>query len=795
VTWLLAQDGGEALRETWRLLDVPAPWVITFVLIPGALLVATLGYWREDLRPGSRWTLIGLRLLSLLLLLLVLMRPVRVEAQENVEPAQVAVLVDDSASMRRRDAYTGDEAQRAAVRRLAGRPADEATRLDLARAALEDLLPGLAGSEYDVHLYRFDERAAKLVRPDAAEGRGHGTHLGDALTQTLAMHRGTHLTDVVVLSDGRVTGGQDVLEAAAGARAAGIPVHSLVVGDTRPERNLVVELVEAPPSVLEGDQVSVAVRVHARGVDDLRDVAVVLEELPPSGSRDEPRTVATEQADVSEVGDRVVLVAPGGTTGPDVSERRFRVSVTPLPDERMTDDNALELAVHVTRERVRVLYVDGYPRWEYRFLKDLLLRADERIQVQVFLVSATSDFPQEATAGIDRLTRVPTDRRELLDNYDVVVLGDVNPYALGPDPAEGERFVQALFEFVERGGGLAVLAGEYENPRALAGTEFAKLLPVELDTTGSRAFERETTVERRPLLEHPASPHEIVRLHPDDELNRELWEEDSGLRGYYWHYPVMKAKPGAQVLLRHPDLSLAGDEARDPLLVVGYYPSGRTLFLATDDMTWRWRYRYVHRYHERFWRNAIRWLALGRLKGGDRRFGLEPLRTSYGLDERVTLEARVLDEDYRPSDHGDQSIWVHGPDGAPEELTLGGIDGRPGIFRGTFQADRPGVYRAWIEKSGERVATTEVEVVLPSRENADPSPDPETLRAVASLTGGVSAPITDVPALLVEFPGGEERREPISSQLEDAWDRLATLLLALGLLSLEWILRKRHDLV
>ena len=212
-------------------------------------------------------------------------------------------------------------------------------------------------------------------------------------------------------------------------------------------------------------------------------------------------------------------------------------------------------------------------------------------------------------------------------------------------------------------------------------------------------------------------------------------------------------------------------------------------------MTWRWRYRYVHRYHERFWRNAIRWLALGRLKGGDRRFGLEPLRTSYGLDERVTLEARVLDEDYRPSDQEDQGIWVQGPDGAPEELNLGGIDGRPGIFRGTFQAERPGVYRAWIERSGDRVATTEVEVVLPSRENADPSPDPETLRAIATLTGGVSAPVTDVPALLAEFPGGEERREPISSQLEDAWDRLATLLLALGLLSLEWILRKRHELV
>lgn len=787
--------GSEALRESWRLLDVPALWVVALVLVPAAGAVAALGYWREDLGRGSRLTLVLLRFASFLLLLLVLMRPVRVQQQENVEPAEVVVLLDDSASMRRRDAYAGDEAQRSAVQKLVGMPVEEATRLDLARAALSELLPELTERGYAPHLYRFDERTAKLVDPMKAEGRGHGTHLGDAINQVLSTHRGGHLTDVILVSDGRATGGTDVLEAAASARSSGIPVNSLVVGDTRPERNLVIELVEAPPSVLEGDQVSVAVRVHGRGLDDLRRVSVVLEELPAAGSRDEPRTVATEEAEVSEVGDRVVLVAPSNAASFDSTERRFRVSVEPLPEERMVDDNALELAVHVTRERVRVLYVDGYPRWEYRFLKDLLLRADERIQVQVYLMSATNDFPQEATSGIDRLTRVPTERRELLDNYDVIILGDVNPYAVSPDPAEGERFVAALFEFVERGGGLAVIAGEYENPRALAGTEFAKLLPIELDSTGNRSFDLITEVERRPLLEHPASPHEVVRLHADDELNRELWEEDSGLRGYYWYYPVMKAKPGAQVLLRHSELSLGGDEERDPLLVVGYYPSGRTMFLATDDMSWRWRFRYVHRYHERFWRNAIRWLALGRLKGGDRRYGLEPLRTSYGLDERVTLEARVLDEDYRPSDKGEQSIWLQGPEGPPEEISLGGIEGRPGIFRGTFQADRPGVFRAWIEKGGERIATTEVEVILPSRENADPSPDPDTLKAVASLTGGLAAPVTDVAQLLAEFPGGEERREPISSQLEDAWDRLGTLLLALALLSLEWILRKRHELV
>ena len=470
------------------------------------------------------------------------------------------------------------------------------------------------------------------------------------------------------------------------------------------------------------------------------------------------------------------------------------MSVEPLDDERMIDDNAIDVRIHVTPEKIRVLYIDGYPRYEYRFLRSMLLRSDERIVAQMWLESATPDFPQESTPGLAALQRPPSERREILDNYDVILLGDVNPYNLFADPARGQQFVASLFEFVERGGGLAFIAGEWQNPKAFAGTELAKLLPVQLDPTGALEFDNSTENEYRPSLEDPANPHEIVRLHPDVDVNRRLWEEAGGLRGFFWYYPVAGAKPGSQVLLRHPERSLANPQERDPLLVAGYYPAGRTLFLAIDS-TWRWQYRFVHRYHERFWRNSIRWLALGRLKSGDRRYGLEPLRTEYSLDERVTLEARVLDEDYRPSVEANQGAWLEGPDGDSNEISLDLVDGRPGLFRGTFDAARPGHYRAWIEVGGQRVVNTEFEVVLPSRESADPSPDPAALAELSELTSGAAVRLDDLDALLAEFPGGEERREPISSQLEDAWDNWSTLLLALGLLSVEWILRKRYELI
>ncbi|MFT4541811.1 MAG: hypothetical protein ACI841_000861 [Planctomycetota bacterium] len=784
----------DAIRTSFRLLEVPAPWIVVLVLLPAVFGVCWLGYRKERLRPGIRMTLSSLRALSLMLMLVVMFRPVRVKHQENIKPAEVVFLIDDSASMSRKDAYGGDPSISTDLRAASGLDPRAATRLELARKVVErELLPKLKERGYQHRFYRFSESLAPLASLDLeGGGRGRATHLGDALVSAVRAQRGRHVTDVVIVTDGRSNGGTNPLDAAGHAKAAGIPVHGLVVGDSRRERNLVIELVEFPTAVLEGDEVAVIARVHATGFESSDQTSVLLEELGDH-TDDTARLVADERVDPTRSGERIVLVAPPSSAGIDSLERRFRLSVPPARGETLLDDNQVEFSVRVTPEKIRVLYIDAYPRWEYRFLNRLLKRADDRISVQCYLMSASAKFLHESSRDLPSLRELPTDRKTLLDNYDVVILGDVNPYGVSADPRIGEEFVASLQEFVERGGGLCMIAGEYDNPKAIAGTEFAKLLPVQLDSTGAVAFEGDPTQEFRPVLENPLAPHEIVRLHEDLNLNRKLWEDRDGLSGFYWYAPVVDAKPGAQVLLRHPhDSSRSGE--RNPILVVGYYPSGRTMYLGVDS-TWRWRKRYVDRYHERFWRNAVRWLALGRLKGGDRRFNLEPLRASYGLDERVVLEARILDEDYRPSEESSQATSIQGPDGTPTEIDLLAVDGRLGLFRGSFEARRPGLHRAWIERGGRRVATTEVEVALPSRENADPSPDPDTVAGLAVIAGGVSYPLSQAAALVDEFPGGEERREAISSQLEDTWDNWAVLLGALMLLSAEWVLRKRYELI
>lgn len=810
-------------RVSFRLLDAPEAWVVVLLVLPACAALAWLAYARESVRPRARRILSALRFAAILLLLAILFRPVFVSRREEIRPAEVLVLVDDSASMLRADAYASDEGTRKALSALAGRPAESSTRLDLASAAVsKKLLPGIAGRGYVTRLYRFSERLDPLPEsalaaaaapasatgaqaPNATSsagsvgpgltGRGAATHLGSALAAAIAGQRGRNVTDVVLVSDGRNNGGTQPVEAARAASAAGIPVHTLVVGDTRPERNVMVEIAEAPPSVLEGDEIEITARVTARGTQGIPSARVLLEEIDPSGAGN-PRPIAEEEVDLTESGSRVVLLAPPAPPDSQSNERRFRVSVSPIEGETLRDDNAVEVGVHIAPEKIRVLYVDAYPRYEYRYLHTLLQRSDVNLATQCYLLSATPDFPQESSRDLPSLTAVPTDRKELLDHYDVVILGDLNPYSISPDPSRCEEFMASLHEFVERGGGLLAIAGEFDNPRSFAGTPLEELLPIVLDPTASTGIEGTLTKSWRPRLEDPADPHEVVRLVPDAAKNRALWEDEGGLSGFYWFSPVLRAKPGAQVLLRHPEEGNAS--GRYPLLVAGWFPAGRTLFVGFDE-TWRWQYRYGTRYHERFWRNAVRWVALSRLRSGDRRVQLDALKARYDLDERVTLEARVLDEDYRPSERPDQSIRLTAPDGSSSHMDLSRVPERPGLYRANFDVERPGLYSASIdlaaEGGGVHAATTAFEVTLPSRENADPSPDPQTLAEISNLSHGKALDLAHVDELLAQFPGHEERREPISSELDDAWDQWGTLLLALALLSTEWILRKRWDLI
>ncbi len=792
-----------SLGRSFDLAQAPPAWVFVLIIAPVLIGLCYLGYRKESLSTPTRWLLAGLRCAALLVLCLVCLRPVLVERQDHVQAPEVLVLIDDSASMRRKDAYADDPARSAPLAelaRLAGAPRlEDAQRIDLVRAALQNSwLPLLEERGYLANVLAFAGDLSPVGSEWKLSASGATTQIGTALERALQRSLGKHVTDIVLISDGRQTSGPLASAAARAATSAGIPVHTVVVGDTREEKNAWLELVEAPESALEGDEIALTIRAMGRGLKPQETASIVLEELQgsedlgPDSGEPSAQTLDVQERTLVDGGERITMVARAGAGDARTRERRFRIKIPPLGGETLQDDNQIEVAVRVVPEKVRVLYVEGYPRWEYRFLKEVLKRADENIRVQCFLLSATSDFPQESTREVPALARVPTSREELLRDYDVIILGDVSPWQISPDPAQAQEFLESLVQFVESGGGLALLAGEYDNPRAYLSTPLEPVFPVVLDAGELATGAVDTTREYRPLLDDPSNPHEIVRLLSDPAENRRLWEVDGGLFPMYWFQGIARAKPASQVLLRHP--SETSKSGPYPLLVAGYYPAGRTLFLAFDE-TWRWRFHYGDLFHERFWRNAVRWLALGRIKSGDRRFKLEVGRSEISIGESQVVEVRLLDVDFRPSTESSAQVQVSGADNKQRSIDLAQSPGRPGVYRGTFTPSSTGSVRLWIENAAERVATAEFAVVLPSLEQAEPAPDRALMAEVALLGSGRAVELARLADLNQEFPAGQERREPIFSRLDDIWDTWYTLLLALLLLSAEWIVRKRLELV
>ncbi|TAH37895.1 MAG: hypothetical protein EYC70_06830 [Planctomycetota bacterium] len=768
------QDSGEATVDSVQLLfhHMPPAWVLGLVLVPGVVLLAFWAYRRPPRSRLLQRVLAGARVALLLLALFLALGPFLRESREQTEPAPLALLYDDSASLQRRDPLPDGAAARLAP--VGVTLEAEPRRLDVMTALAASAWRSTLEERYQVQAFRFSER---LV-PTAADGsglRGEGaaTAVGDALLSLLAENRGRRLPDVVLVSDGRSNRGADPAAVAERLSAEGVRVHVLALGDPRPAPDLSLERVAAPDLVLRGDEALFLLRVRNGGADAGGAVTVRLQ--------DERGRVLDEERLVpdGESGTQLALSARLEEPG----EHRLVAEVEPLPDETARDNNRLELPIEVKNMKIRVLYVDGTSRWEYRYLMRRLVRAPEDFQVRCWLADASRDFAQEATSGLDRLRRVPESAEDLLDHFDVVILGDADPARLGPDPLTGARFQEALAEFVRRGGGLLLCAGPAFTPSAYRGSSLEPLLPVVLssETLGRVPF--------RPQPADPSLPHPVTLLDQDPRASQRVWRS---LTPLWWYWPVERLRPGAQAWLVHPDVTSA--EGPMPIVAGAYVPDGWVGWVGTDE-TWRWRDPEGERHLDRFWRALLRQLASGRLRGEQGRARLDLDRTRIELGDAVTLEARLRDESYQPL------LREEGADvfleGRPNPVHLAPVPDQPGTYRGRFRPTEPGsgllVLTADGHPDGAPEATARFEVVLPSAEMRVTAQDAAGLRLLAARTGGTLVSADHAGDLLERLDGRERALRTLGSR-DQPLDGLPLLGLFLILACGEWLARKWSNL-
>lgn len=817
-------DAGPGEGTRWRLeqslafgANVRQDQSIQWGLAALAAMVVLVFYgYERRATGGTRRVLLpaALRLAAYWLTIFLVLPQLRLAFDREGWP-DIAIVVDTSASMATVD-DPQDPALRAKLEALADVPGlKQPQRIQLAQWLLtrsdNDWLTRLVNErKLKVHVYTIAEQlrleasihdAGEIAAARDAVSRlsaeGDASRLGDGVQAVLKAFRGGSLVAVIVLTDGITTAGDDLPRAARAAARADVPLHLVGIGDVRETLDLAVGDLRSEQVVAKNDELILEARLTATGPGAPRSIRATLSEKVAGRLEKRDEVQVTPDAAGKPVSFRLKHVPT------ELGERTFVIEVPVQPGERETANNTVERTVVVTENRrLRVLYVEGYPRYEFRFVKVLLERElepgrrEKAVDLHTLLLDASLDH---ATTDKSALRGFPT-RNELFE-YDAVILGDVDPARLDR-PAQR---LQDLADFVKvKGGGLIVVAGEHAMPKLYFDTPLADVLPVAQST----AREPRTTSEDAPLaaayqprLTPVGVGHPIFRFAANEADGAEVWRR---LKPLYWAASGYARKRTAEVLAVHPEWPAEDDPGeRHPLVLQQFVGAGRTLFLGFDE-TWRWRWRKDEEQFNRFWRQTVAVLSRNRVRGVELKTDKQ---TGYRRDEPIKVTVQFPDDAPPPGESvkvgversplRDATGRAVAGDHETRTLTLGKVRGTRATYEASLAPTPVGEYRFQLTDPAPTgpAAKAEARVLPPPGERDRLELNRADLARAAAESRGAARMFADAEKIVDELP--EVARLPLDQPCPPlpVWNHAVTFALLLALLGCEWILRKRERLV
>jgi uncharacterized membrane protein len=729
-------------------LLAPGPvWLLGLLMI----IAAAFLFWQVRRRHGllSNARTLGIWALQtalVALLLLLLWHPAISVATLRPQQNIVAVLLDASRSM--------------------GISDDGRSRFDEASRLLKGGLLDALGRKFQVRTYRF---GADLKRTDAsglfAPPDSGVTRIAQSLKGIAAESAALPFGAVVLLTDGAENAGGIDFETIQRLRQSRIPVHTVGFGKEKLKRDVEMEDFSVPQRALAGSRLEARVALQQTGLAG---------EKARVSIRDGSNVLASQEVELNKESQSVALVFNAGTAG----ALNLTAAVDPMPGEENTANNSLARVVNVSARHPRVLYVEGEPRWDYKFLRRA---ADDDTQVE--LVSMLRTTPNKIyRQGVKDATELEAGfpvKPEELFAYDGLIIGSVE--ANWFTPAQQDM----IKEFAgRRGGGVLFLGGRFAlSDGGYAATPLAEILPVHLPNAASTFQRVYATAELAPA----GIDNALCRLVDDPAKNTDRWKKMPEMAN--WQL-VGDPKPGAAVLA---EVTPPGHRP-SPLLVTQPYGRGRTAVLATGGM-WRWQMRSEHtdRTLATFWQQMMRWLvndAPGTVTASTPRQVLAD-------EDQVHLRVEVRDKTYQPL--GNAVVQAHfiGPDNLSDTLKLQPVPAEEGVYAGDWTAVRAGAYLAEVT-AGNASGEVGRDVVTFRRddgvaENFRTTQNRDLLEKLSQQTGGRYYTPRDARHLADEIAysdAGITMRETL-----DLWDLPVVLLLALALRGAEWLLRRKWGVV
>ncbi|MBI4484577.1 MAG: hypothetical protein HY655_01065, partial [Acidobacteria bacterium] len=550
--------------------------LLTALLVAAGIAVAALLTYqgvRTLTRMRDRLVLIGLRLAVISLLLFSLFRPMLILKAAVPQQNFLGVLLDDSRSMAIAD--RDGEARSAFVQQEFGGP--------------DSALLNALSQKFVLRFFRFSTSVDRIDSPAGLGYDGTATRLGQALDRARDELAGLPLAGLVMVTDGADTTDAAIDEPLASLKARSIPVFTVGVGRERFEKDIQVTRVETPRATLKGTSLVVDVVLSQTGYGG---------QTVPLRVEDDGRIVNTESVTLPADGESATVKVR--FTASEAGPRLFRFTVPVQEGEQVTQNNARDALIEVGNQSEKVLYLEGEPRFELKFIRRAT-EEDKNLSIVALQRTAENKFYRMGVESADELISGFPKTREELFAYRAIILGSIEAAAFTPDQ------LRMLADFVsKRGGGLLMLGGRRSFAEGgWGGTPLSETLPVVLEAAAGRpATEFFSEVTARPTRAGALYP---VTQVADGDKNTTKWDD---LPPVTTVNPIHEVKPGATVLLS------GTDNRRQEQVVLAYqrYGRGKALAMPIQD-SWLWymnpKVPVTDKTHSTFWRRLVRFLVAG----------------------------------------------------------------------------------------------------------------------------------------------------------------------------------------
>jgi uncharacterized membrane protein len=746
--------GKFVLLSTW-----PA-WLLPVLIVAAIAGLAWLTHSQlRDAAPNLRhWrgaAILAMQAALVAVTLFLLWQPAIVIGELNSQQNIIAVVVDDSRSMGISD-NNGTSREAAAIAALEG-----------------GLLAGLK-KRFQVRIYRLGSQLAPVNALEQIQPVDPATHIADGLKQLATETADLPIGAILLLSDGSENtagiAGSGVSENTLQAlRNRRLPVHTIGFGSTEPAHDVEVEDVSVAATVTVNARVAATISLMQHGYTGRKANLTV---------RDGDKTLAEREINFVPDGriQTEALYFPAGEAG----AKSLTFAVEPLAGEENLKNNSISRPILVSGAKRRILYVEGEPRWEYKFIR----RAeddDSTVQVVSMLRTSENKIYRQGIGEPSELAEGFPVRAEDLFGYSGIIIGSVAADYFTPLQQE------LLREYVDRrGGGILFLGGrEALSDGGWAASSLNDLLPTFLPPGDHNFHRNSATVEL--TAEGIDSP--ITRLLEDPEKNAERWKKLTYLADYE---DPGAPKPGAVVLA---DMDVG--RRKLPLLITQNYGHGRTAIMATGG-TWRWQMGEAlgDPSHDLFWQQLLRWLVADTPGAVTTSM---PARQLFD-EGQVQFTAQVRDQQFQPALDAHVTAHIVGPESMNALIDLTPSQDASGQYRAEWTAEKPGTYLAEVtaESSGSQPLSLGSSVLTFQREdgvaeNFHTEQNRRLLEQLSSETGGSYWNPLDLKNLPRDISYSDAGISVRSTK--ELWDMPVVFLLLLALPIAEWLLRRKWGVV